>query len=335
MNDKREVKVLEVAGIKALPGTVERGSIEVVELADGAKVSMPLILVNGAKPGPRLYMGAAIHGDEANGIGIITEALKKVDPKTLAGQIIAVPVQQPLAFYADHRLPLAQLLKSPLDQSPSDAWLVFPGDKNGNVAQRFAANIFELISQCDYALDIHTPTRGGRYVPIAILPSAREKKFNDVLEFAKAMSPGWIMCNDSGIYVEDGILCVEATRAGVPCFTFEIGEGGRLERDRVAVGATCVANVMSWLGMTDTPMQPAKKTYLMSEFIGLRAEKGGLLYTEAELGSEVTKGQLLARIVDVYGDEVQRIEAPVDGVFVRSTTLSNVASGDRVVTLGV
>jgi predicted deacylase len=326
---------MEVAGIKAQPGTLARGSIEVVELADGTKISMPVIVINGAKPGPKLYIGAAIHGDEVTSIGVITEALKGINPSELCGQIIAVPVQQPLSLYADHRLPLAQLLKSPLDQSPADAWLVFPGDKNGNVAQRFAAHIFELIKRSDYAIDIHTPTRGGRYVPIAILPSSKEEQFDRVLEFAKAMSPGWIMCNDTGIYVANGVLCVEATRAGVPCFTFELGEGGRLERELAARGAVCVRNAMSWLGMIDAPMQSAAKTYLMREFIGLRAERGGLLYTEVDLGSEVKKGQLLARIVDVFGEEVQRVEAPVDGVFVRETTLSNVASGDRVATLGV
>ncbi len=333
MNDK--AGIMEVAGIKVQPGEVQRGSIKVMELADGNDITLPLILINGAKPGPRIYIGSAIHGDEVTGIGVLTEALKRVDPKTLSGQIIAVPVQQPLSLYADHRLPLAQLLKSPLDQSPSDAWLVFPGDKNGNVAQRFAANIFELIKTCKYAIDIHTPTRGGRYVPIAILPASKEKHFSDVLEFAKAMSPGYIMCNDTGIYVGDGILCVECTRAGIPCFTFELGEGGRLEDELAQIGATCVLNGMHWMGMVDVPPTPAKKTYIMKEFIGLRAERGGLLYTEAELGAEVKKGQLLARIVDVFGDEVQRVVAPMDGVFVRSTTLSNVASGDRVATLGV
>ena len=34
------------------------------------------------------------------------------------------------------------------------------------------------------------------------------------------------MRTDTGFYVADGILCVEATRAGLPAFTFETGEGG-------------------------------------------------------------------------------------------------------------
>ena len=73
----------------------------------------------------------------------------------------------------------------------------------------------------------------------------------------------------------------------------------------------------------------------MSDFLGLRAKRGGLLFTEMELGSEVGSGDLLCRIVDIYGDEVERVVAPVDGVFIRSTTLSTVSTGDRVATLGL
>lgn len=335
MRDTAEPGILEIRGVQAAPGTSVRGDMEIAELADGTKVRIPLLLINGARPGPRLYLGAAIHGDEVNGIAILSEALSKVDPAALAGQIVCVPVQQPLALHADHRIPLAQFLKSPLDQAPADAWTCFPGSPDGNLAEQLSSTLFGIITQCDYAIDVHTPTRGGRYVPIAILPSPELEHFERANDLAEAMSPGWIMRGESGMYVSAGILCVEATRAGVPCFTFEIGEGGRLEPDFVATGATCITNAMQWLEMIDAPHKPAPRTYRMREFLGLRASKGGLLYNEVELGSEVRKGQLLARIVSIYGDELERITAPSDGVFVRSTTLATVATGDRVATLGL
>ena len=73
----------------------------------------------------------------------------------------------------------------------------------------------------------------------------------------------------------------------------------------------------------------------MTEFVGVRARKGGMLRTEVELGVRVERGQVLARIVDLYGDEVETIAAPRDGLFVRSTTFSTVGAGERVITLGV
>jgi predicted deacylase len=292
-------------------------------------------LINGSKPGPRLYLGAAIHGDEVNGVAILSTALGKLDPKRVSGQIVCIPVQHPLSFYADHRLPLAQFLKSPLDQAPADTWTCFPGDLQGNLAQRLAARLFGIITQCDYAVDVHTPTRGGRYVPIAILPPPGLKDYGRVQDLARALNPGWIVENTVGMYVNDGILCVEATRAGVPCLTFEIGEGGRLEQDFVTTGAHCVVNVMGWLKMVDAPHVAPKRGYVMTNFLGIRATHGGLLYNDVDLGAEVRRGDVLCRIVNVYGDEVERVVAPQDGIFVRATTLSTVSTGERVATLGV
>ena len=325
-----------VAGITVAPGTRQRHEIELVELADGTKVCIPLDIIHGSTPGPRLYLGAAIHGDEVDGVAILFRALANIDPATLRGSIVCVPVQHPLSFHADHRLPISQFMKSPLDQAPADAWACFPGDADGNLAQILAATLFDMIKECDWAVDIHTPTRGGRYVPIAILPHPNLGDTHaKAEEMAQAFGSGWIMRTDSGFYVADGILCVEATRAGVPAFTFETGEGGRLEEDVVDDGATYIRNVIKWLDMIDGDPVPAAQTHIMREFLGLRAQRGGLLLNRKKLGDLVKAGDTLCSIVDIYGDEVETIVAPENGIFVRTTTLSTVSRGERAATLGL
>ena len=135
---------LDVGGISVAPCTRRRHAIELTELADGTRVSIPLDLINGAQPGPCLYLGAAIHGDEVDGVGILFRALADVDPKRLRGSVVCVPVQHPLSFHADHRLPISQFMKSPLDQAPADAWACFPGMHGGSLAQGLAATLFEM-----------------------------------------------------------------------------------------------------------------------------------------------------------------------------------------------
>ena len=331
MNGTLDIGVHTVAVAQSL-----RTSIPALELADGTQISLPLVLINGKSPGPRLYLGAAIHGDEVTGTAILARVLAAVDPALLSGSIVCVPVQHPLAVHADHRLPLAQFLKSPLDQVPADAWTCFPGDPSGNVAQIMAATLFRLIEQCDVAVDIHTPTRGGRYVPIAILPhpdlgQAAEKAF----ALANDLGTGWIMRGRSGMYVSDGILCVEATRAGVPCFTFEIGEGGRLEEESIATGTRCILNALRSLKMITGEIDRPPQTHIMREFLGLRAQRGGLLFTKKRLGQAVKAGDLLCAIHNVFGDEVEAVVAPCDGLLVRTTTLATVSRGERVATLGL
>lgn len=326
---------LAVAGMQVAPGSRARGSLRLVELADGTAIDLPVMVVNGARPGPRLYLGAAIHGDEVCGVPIVSRVLSALDPATLAGSIIAVPVQHPLSFHADHRLPIAQFIKSPLDQAPADAWTCFPGDPEGNLAQILAAKLFALIRQCTFLIDIHTPTRGGRYVPIAILPSAAAGPHAARAEWlAEQFASGYTMKTDLGFYVARGILCVEATAAGIPGFTFEIGEGGRLEEEVVEEGVRCVTNALIGLGMIAGARRLPGKSYVMREFLGIRAKRGGLLHNLARLGDLVEKGQPLVRITDIYGDEVDTVLAPERSVFVRSTTLSTVSTGERVVTLG-
>lgn len=330
----RPVERMTIAGISTDPGTRKRGLVPFVELSDRTKIDIPIVLINGVRQGPRIYLGAAIHGDEVNGIAILSKMMAAVDPANLAGQIVCVPLQHPLSFHVDHRLPLGQFLKSPLDQAPSDAWTCFPGNEDGNMAQQLAHLLFSMIRECDYVLDIHTPTRGGRYVPIAILPHADLDRDGRIMKLAEGMGTGWIIRNSDGFYVEPGILCVEAARIGVPALTFEIGEGGRLEEDVVEVGASCILNALQSLNMINILRKEPEQTHKMTEFIGLRARYGGLLYNLVKLGQSVRRGDALCRTVDIFGDEVERFTAPDDGLVVRITTLSTIATGDRVITLG-
>jgi len=246
-----------------------------------------------------------------------------------------VPVQHPLALQADHRLPLAQFLKSPLDQVPSDAWTCFPGDPDGNVAQLVAAALWRLIAACDAVVDVHTPTRGGRYVPIAILPGPDVAAAAASRALGEAMGTGWVVAGSAGMYVARGILCVEAAAAGIPALTFEIGEGGRLEETSVATGATCILNALRHLGMIDGPAELPERTHLMHGFLGLRARHGGLLATLPPLGATVRAGDVLCRITSVFGDLLETIIAPQDGLLVRTTTMATVSQGERVATLGL
>jgi predicted deacylase len=331
----REIAKLTIQGIVAEPGQIVRGSIPFAELPDATKIDIPVVLANGTKPGPRIYLGAAIHGDEVNGVAILSEVIASIDPANLAGQIVCIPLQQPLSFHADHRLPLAQFFKSPLDQAPADAWTCFPGQENGNLAQQLAHLLFGIVRECDYAIDIHTPTRGGRYVPIAILPHAKVDQDGRAMKLAESMGTGWIIQNTDGFYVAPGIFCMEATRAGVPALTFEIGEGGRLEPDIVSTGASCVLNALQALKMIDVSRKEPAEVHKMVNFVGMRARHGGLLYNQVALGQSVKRGDLLCLVKNIFGDEVERFVAPCDGYVVRTTTLSTVSTGERVATLGV
>ena len=225
----------------------------------------------------------------------------------------------------------------PLDQAPADAWTCFPGLADGKPAQRLAHLLFGLIRECDFLIDIHTPTRGGRYVPITILPPQSLDKDGRILGIcARGSAAVGIMRSNNDFYVSPGILCVEAVEGGYPWVYVRDRRGraaGAGRRGKSEKG--CILNALESLRMLSVKRSEPAEVHLMKEFVGLRAKGGGLLYNHARLGQTVKQGDLLATIRNIFGDEVEQVIAPIDGYMVRLTTLSTVSTGERVATLGI
>jgi hypothetical protein len=87
--------------LTAQPGSLVRGQVDLVELADGTPVRFPIVLVNGSKPGPRFYLGAAIpatgqrHLHPGQGHRLAGPEETRRQHRLRAGAASA--------FYADHR----------------------------------------------------------------------------------------------------------------------------------------------------------------------------------------------------------------------------------------
>ena len=79
---------------KAEPGTVVRGAIPVMHMAGGSAIEIPVVVINGTKAGPVLWIDGAIHGDEPEGPLCCQILLREVKPETLSGTLVLVPVDQ-------------------------------------------------------------------------------------------------------------------------------------------------------------------------------------------------------------------------------------------------
>jgi len=328
---------LQIAGLSVASGTRQTGYLPAIELADGSLVRFPLLVVAGARPGPTLYVGAAIHGDEINGIEIVYRVARAVDPAALAGTLLAVPVQNPLALQSQHRFPLGQVLKSPLDQMPADMWATFPGNRAGNSTEVMAAILHdEVMARADVLVDLHTPTTGGRYAPFAFLPPARcGAVARRAEELARAFGADFILDAEQGIYVDDRTPHVVAAGRGAVGFGVEIGEGGRLEAEAVERGVRGLTNLLVHLQMLPGQVEQLGRQTVLRSMTPVRCRRGGLLHLQAALGSELAAGQLVATVTNPFGDVVEEIAAPHAGPLVRITTFPTVTSGERVAQIGV
>ncbi len=75
-----------------MPGTAHRLAWSATELFEGVPVSTPVLVINGALPGPTLCLTAAVHGDELNGIEMVRRVMHEIAPSKLSGAMIGVPI---------------------------------------------------------------------------------------------------------------------------------------------------------------------------------------------------------------------------------------------------
>src|SRR5262249_19272974 len=80
-----------LAGERIPPGSWKMVAIPVAPLYNQIMVNIAAHVFCGVRPGPRLWISGAIHGDELCGVIIVREVARRIDPRRLAGTLIAIP----------------------------------------------------------------------------------------------------------------------------------------------------------------------------------------------------------------------------------------------------
>ena len=79
-------------GGEVRPGEKRHLRYEVGETYLGDPVEVPVTIINGDRPGPRLFCTAAIHDDELNGVKIAQEVADRYTPGDITGTLVVVHV---------------------------------------------------------------------------------------------------------------------------------------------------------------------------------------------------------------------------------------------------
>jgi predicted deacylase len=281
---------------EVMPGTAMRLSWSATELFEGVPVSTPVLVVNGAKPGPTLCLTAAVHGDELNGIEMVRRVLHEIVPKKLSGAIIGVPIVNVQGFRRGSRyLP-----------DRRDLNRYFPGNPNGSAAARIAHALFkDVIAHCDALVDLHT----GSFER-ANLPQIRADLRNpDVVTLTQGFGSMVVLHSTPSA----GTLRHAATLAGIPAVTVEAGGPSQLELAEVKRGVKGVETLLSTLDMTRKrrSWSDPEPVYYKSSWV--RADNGGILLADVSLGSTVRKGDLLGTITDPMNNQRTELYSPYEG----------------------
>ena len=299
---------------------VEAGKRQTLELPmaslySHAPMNLPVQVVCGKSNGPRLFISAAVHGDEINGVEIIRQVTEKIDPKKLSGTVLAVPVVNVFGFNSRSRY-----LPDRRDLNRS-----FPGTPNGSLASQMARTFMrEIVLKSTHGIDFHTGAIHRFNAPQirACLEDDATKKM------ARAFNAE-AMINSA---LRDGSLREAARKRGIPMLLFEGGEALRFDEKVIQVGVRGTLSVMRHLGML-SPKKPkveVKKSVMVDQSFWVRAPHGGSMRAIKKTGDLVEEGETLALILDLFGKARLEVTSPSRGIVIGRTRLPLINKGDAL-----
>ena len=297
------------------PGTRTVINVPLPKLSSHTSMNMPIHVIHGRKEGPVLFISAAIHGDELNGIEIIRRLLAMKSLAKLSGTLVAIPVVNAYGLIQHSRyLP-----------DRRDLNRCFPGSEGGSLAARLA-NLFmeEIVTKCTHGIDLHTGA-----VNRTNLPQIRAD-LDDPETRVLASSFGVpVLINSS---VRDGSLRAETSALGMPVLLYEAGEALRYDEIAIRAGVTGVLNVMRTLGMLPPSRSRAAtpEPFIARKSYWVRAPESGMIRMKTALGAHVKKGTLLGFTYDPYSGAKHPIHSTLEGVIIGRLELPMVYEGDAV-----
>lgn len=311
---------LSIAGVDILPGESRKIQLKAARLYTDTEIFIPVYIKRGKKPGPTLFVCAAIHGDELNGIEVISRLLKKRALEGIRGNLIAVPMVNVYGVLNQSRyLP-----------DRRDLNRAFPGSRKGSLAGR-TADLFmrEVVSKSHYGIDLHTGA-----LHRSNLPQVRGNLKNpQTLALARAFGVPMLLNSD----LRDGSLREAAEERGIPVVLYEGGQALRYDEPCIRAGVQGILNVMVHIGMLSARhcRPPRREPFIAQESSWVRATDSGFALHRRHLGDVVERGSLLATIHNPYGDKLADILAPEEGIIIGRQNIPLVQEGEAMFNLAL
>lgn len=308
-----------LAGNEIKPGERVNLNIPVASLSTHTDFTMPVTVIHGKKPGPVLFVSAAIHGDEINGVEIVRRLLSEHRMNRIRGTLIAIPIVNVFGFINHERyLP-----------DRKDLNRFFPGSPNGSLAARMA-DIFvtEIVEKSTHGIDLHTGAIHRTNFPQI---RARLDKA-ETLQLAQAFGAPVIV--DSNL--RDGSLREHATEEGIPMLLYEAGEALRFDEVSIRVGLRGILSVMHAIGMfPETRRKPrTKDSIIIRSSQWVRAPDSGILKHKAKLGAMVNVNDTIGVVSDPFGGNRVEVKTDEEGIIIGLINNPIVNEGDALFHVG-
>lgn len=307
-----------IGGISIPAGKTMQIKLPVVRLYTDTDISMPVHVLRGKSPGPTVFVSAAIHGDELNGIEIIRRLIRNKNLRIQQGTLILVPMVNVYGV----------LNQSRYMPDRRDLNRCFPGSRKGTLAG-IVANKFltEIVKLCDYGIDLHTGA-----IHRSNLPQIRANlKDTETQELAEAFGVP-VLLNEPE---RDGSLRQAAVASGIKILLYEAGQALRFDELSIRAGVRGILNVLSHLEMI--PSKPKKEPrgkpivpYVANTSNWIRASASGIVNNLKNLGDTVQQHEPLAKIGSPFGQTFETVFANHSGVIIGKQNIPLVQEGEAM-----
>ena len=272
-----------------------------------SRYEWPYFAIAGKVSGPTVLITAGIHAAEYTGIEAAIRLGRDTAADQVQGILIVIPLLNRPGFYE------RSVYVNPEDGDNLNR--LFPGTPKGKWGERFAHRLLtEIVTRCEYAIDLHAGDLIEDLTPFVIYRETGEAALDErIRRMANAYGARWAV-KSAPTGERPGSLYALAALNGVASMLAESGGRGLLIEEDVVRHVRGVTNVLRTIGALGGAPETVAPPQVVKSFDWVRAPAEGMFRSRVRVEQQVKAGEVLGELVDLVGDPLATIAAPVSGV---------------------
>ncbi len=278
-----------------------------------AKYEWPYFAIAGSAPGPTVLVTAGIHAAEYTGIEAAIRLGRSLEPRAVRGTLLVIPLLNRPGFYE------RSVYVNPEDGDNLNR--LFPGKPDGTWGERFAHRLLtEIVARCDHAIDLHAGDLVEDLMPFVIYRETGNAALDEkIRRMANAYGARWAV-KSAPTGERPGSLYAVAALNGVASMLAESGGRGLLLEEDVVRHVRGTTNVLRAIGALEGEPERVAPPRIVRSFDWLRSPVEGIFHCRVRVEQEVKAGEVVGEMVDLVGEPLATIAAPVSGIVLFAVT---------------
>jgi hypothetical protein len=313
----------------AAPGGKATGYLQVPAGSD-AGTEIPVVVIQGSKPGPVLALVSGAHGTEYASVIAVEKLIQKLDPAQVAGTVILVPLVNVQSFL--QKVPHV----NPVDGKSMNRF--YPGKADGTQTERASWLITrQIVERSDYLIDYHGGDLDENLRPYSYWPlSGNQKQDSITRDMVLAFGLDHIIIWSDRPKDPNASRYLDNTAGtrGKPAIAVEAGYSGTVMPADVDALVNGTLNVMRYLKMLPGAAPMIENPVWIGKIDTVASDREGIFYPLVERGTYVEKGMKVGYVTDYFGNVIYEAHAPAAGVILYICSVPSMKKGDTVANIG-